>query len=60
LTQKLTFDEIQRLFNSTHATLTKWIDLLRSDKIRTGSRSDRVDVTLKATGNLISTRRCAC
>jgi formamidopyrimidine-DNA glycosylase len=42
LTQKLTFDEIQRLFNSTRATLTKWIDLLRSDKIRKGSRSDQV------------------
>ena len=31
LTQKLTSDEIERLFNSTRATLTRWIDLLHSD-----------------------------
>src|SRR5882672_6401838 len=31
LTQKLTSAEIQRLFNSTRATLTKWIDLLHDD-----------------------------
>jgi formamidopyrimidine-DNA glycosylase len=31
LTQKLTFEEVERLFNSTRATLTKWIDLLRLD-----------------------------
>jgi formamidopyrimidine-DNA glycosylase len=31
LTQKLTAVEIDRLFNSTRAALTKWIDLLRRD-----------------------------
>jgi formamidopyrimidine-DNA glycosylase len=31
LTQKLTSDEIERLFNSTRATLTRWIDLLHVD-----------------------------
>jgi formamidopyrimidine-DNA glycosylase len=31
LTQKLTSEEIERLFNSTRATLTKWIDLLHGD-----------------------------
>jgi formamidopyrimidine-DNA glycosylase len=31
LTQKLTSDEIERLFNSTRATLTRWIDLLHGD-----------------------------
>jgi formamidopyrimidine-DNA glycosylase len=42
LTQKLTAEEIERLFNSTRTTLTKWIEILRADKVRTGSRSDRV------------------
>jgi formamidopyrimidine-DNA glycosylase len=51
LTQKLKSDEIERLFNSTRTTLTKWIELLRGSsptvregaaKVRTGSRSDRV------------------
>ena len=31
LTQKLTSEEIERLFNSTRATLTKWVNLLRAD-----------------------------
>jgi formamidopyrimidine-DNA glycosylase len=31
LTQKITSEEIDRLFNSTGATLTKWMDLLRGD-----------------------------
>jgi formamidopyrimidine-DNA glycosylase len=31
LTRKLTSQEIERLFNSTRSTLTKWIDLLRLD-----------------------------
>jgi formamidopyrimidine-DNA glycosylase len=31
LTQKLTSKEIERLFNSTRATLTRWIDLLHGD-----------------------------
>ena len=31
LTQKLQPDEIERLFNSTRAMLTEWVDLLRAD-----------------------------
>ena len=31
LTQKLAAEEIERLFNSTRATLTKWIELLRGE-----------------------------
>ncbi|MCM3870468.1 MAG: hypothetical protein ND895_07245 [Pyrinomonadaceae bacterium] len=31
LTQKLTTEEIQRLFNSTRATLTHWVELLRAE-----------------------------
>jgi len=31
LTQKLTSEQIEQLFNSTRATLTKWIELLRAD-----------------------------
>ena len=54
LTQKLKAEEIERLFNSTRATLTRWIDLLRTEvaheqdakhKIRTRSSSDRVRAT---------------
>jgi len=30
LTQKLSAEEVERLFNSTRRTLTKWIDLLRA------------------------------
>ena len=30
LTQKLTSEEVERLFNATRDTLTKWMDLLRS------------------------------
>jgi formamidopyrimidine-DNA glycosylase len=31
LTQKLTSEEIQRLFNSTRATLSHWVELLRAE-----------------------------
>jgi formamidopyrimidine-DNA glycosylase len=31
LTQKLTSEQIERLFNSTRTTLTKWIELLRAE-----------------------------
>jgi formamidopyrimidine-DNA glycosylase len=39
LTQKLTSEEIERLFNSTRTTLTKWIEILRStpSKVRGSS-----------------------
>ncbi len=49
LTQKLSAEEIDRLFNSTRATLTKWIELLRADvKIAArGVGSDRVPTKSK-------------
>jgi formamidopyrimidine-DNA glycosylase len=34
LTQKLTSEEIERLFNSTRATLTHWVELLRADLVK--------------------------
>jgi formamidopyrimidine-DNA glycosylase len=37
LTQKLKAEEIERLFNSTRATLTRWIDLLRVEVTQTVS-----------------------
>ncbi|MEK6280742.1 MAG: DNA-formamidopyrimidine glycosylase family protein [Acidobacteriota bacterium] len=33
LTQKLTAEQIERLFNSTRATLTRWTNLLRSELV---------------------------
>lgn len=50
LTQKLASEEIERLFTSSRAALTKWIQLLRSEQIRTpASRgSDRVLPSSKA------------
>ena len=35
LTQKLTSEQIERLFNSTRTTLTKWIELLRAESSKT-------------------------
>ena len=37
LTQKLTSEEIERLFTSTRATLTMWVERLRADNVRTES-----------------------
>jgi formamidopyrimidine-DNA glycosylase len=34
LTQKLTSEEIQRLFNSTRSTLTNWVELLRAEVVK--------------------------
>ena len=34
LTQKLTSEEIQRLFNSTRSTLTHWVELLRNEVVK--------------------------
>ena len=34
LTQKLTSEEIQRLFKSTQATLTHWVELLRAEVVK--------------------------
>jgi formamidopyrimidine-DNA glycosylase len=48
LTQRLASTEIEQLFTSSRATLTKWIELLRSEQIRTGSGSDRVLASTKA------------
>ncbi|HYN26090.1 MAG TPA: DNA-formamidopyrimidine glycosylase family protein [Pyrinomonadaceae bacterium] len=43
LTQKLTSEEIERLFKSTRTTLANWVERLRTDNVRTGSESsDRV------------------
>jgi formamidopyrimidine-DNA glycosylase len=41
LTQKLTAEEIERLFNSTRATLIKWIDLLRAEITPVNARKPR-------------------
>jgi len=35
LTQKLSSEQIERLFNSTRTTLTKWIELLRAESSKT-------------------------
>ena len=37
LTQKLTSEQIERLFESTRATLTRWVELLRAEAYRTES-----------------------
>ncbi|MDX6383600.1 MAG: formamidopyrimidine-DNA glycosylase [Blastocatellia bacterium] len=41
LTQKLTDEEIGRLFDSTRSTLTEWIERSRGIAVSTGSDSDR-------------------
>jgi formamidopyrimidine-DNA glycosylase len=41
LTQKLTDEEIKRLFNATRSTLTEWIERGRGIAVSTGSDSDR-------------------
>jgi formamidopyrimidine-DNA glycosylase len=38
LTQKLTSEEVQRLFNSTRATLTHWVELLRGPVEKDGGK----------------------
>jgi formamidopyrimidine-DNA glycosylase len=48
LTQKLSSEEIQRLFNSTRTTLNHWVELLRSEARRdiekpTGKKRTRAD-----------------
>jgi len=48
LTQKLTSEQIERLFESTRATLTDWVDRLRADVTPAGSDGTRAvsaDVT---------------
>jgi formamidopyrimidine-DNA glycosylase len=56
LTQKLTAEEIERLFNSTRDTLTKWIELLRADVTQTVSlRMRRSSPTLREGANQIRT-----
>ena len=63
LTQRLTPEEIERLFISTRTTLTKWVETLRSGtgippvsrkrgsglRVRTGSGSDRIPATANKT-----------
>jgi formamidopyrimidine-DNA glycosylase len=41
LTQKLSSEQIERLFESTRSTLTKWIDLLRAEVVAQASGSRR-------------------
>ena len=40
LTQKLTADEIERLFDSTRSTLTQWVELLRAQTIEPARASE--------------------
>lgn len=44
LTQKLTSDQIERLYDATRATLTKWTDLLRHELVRGNSPTVREGV----------------
>jgi formamidopyrimidine-DNA glycosylase len=46
LTQKLKPEEIERLFNSTRATLTRWIDLLRGELSKVQSPKSKVETKL--------------
>lgn len=55
LTQKLASEEIERLFNSTRATLTKWIELLRTDVSQAGSRERGSSPTVKHRSTKIRT-----
>jgi formamidopyrimidine-DNA glycosylase len=50
LTQKLSPEEIKQLFESTRDTLTKWIELLRSDVARAASppRRDATSTKLRS------------
>ena len=49
LTQKLNSEEIQRLFNSTRATLTHWVEILRSEIEKSpGKSSSEVGGSAKA------------
>ena len=56
LTQKLTHEEIQRLFSSTRETLTHWVELLRadaehSDQQKSGKRSSSKRRTEESIGS---------
>lgn len=52
LTQKLTPEEIEQLFNSTRATLNKWIEVLRAEVTQTVSSRDRVSSPTVREGSL--------
>jgi formamidopyrimidine-DNA glycosylase len=52
LTQKLSTDEIDRLFTSTRATLTKWIELLRADVRQQTKRSTQAGMSQGQEGRL--------
>lgn len=52
LTQKLSAEEIDRLFLSTRVTLTKWIELLRADVMQPGKRSTRAGLSQGKKGRL--------
>ena len=54
LTQKLTTEEIARLFNSTRATLTNWVERLRAEVAQTVSlRGDVAQVVNLRTGKAV-------
>lgn len=57
LTQKLTSEQIERLFDATHATLTNWVERLRAD-LTPAARSDVTPaVSLRAHGRSPSAAR---
>jgi formamidopyrimidine-DNA glycosylase len=61
LTQKLTSAEIERLFNSTRDTLTKWVDVLRADvaqvvNLRTPGSSSTVKKRSRVTNASVKDR----
>jgi formamidopyrimidine-DNA glycosylase len=55
LTQKLSTEEVERLFASTRATLTKWIGLLRADVMQQGKRTTQAGVSPGEEGRLSRT-----
>lgn len=54
LTQKLTSEEIQRLFNSTRATLTHWVELLRAEVEKDKKKPGRSSVGADGTANTVA------
>lgn len=48
LTQKLNTEEIQRLFNSTQATLNQWVEILRADVDKRPGKSSGAGGSTKA------------
>ena len=57
MTQKLGADEIERLFNSTKETLTKWIELLRDDLLVSKSKKGKAGMSQHKQGNTVNSER---